>query len=303
MNAVMGVVLAELFRMSRRKRLLLLASVYWVVVPLILLLVTPTLRSALTDVFSGSRVLLQTLASPFGLAATGTGLGGYASPSLYFVIVAVIATAMIGDDYRFSTWKSTFVLQPRRGAVLAGKLIAGHLVVLSVLLGNLLGSVVLGGLGTLWLGTTFAGNWSVLITKLLLQWLFLFAPLTFSYLVVFYIRSTGLAVIIILFLMPVAELIYQILSSIVRFNPASQLAHFFKHQLVQPWWNKLPDWFFTTNTFSPSREAFNPILGMLGGGTQITGRVGALHSATVLLVYSVVFLLVLIPAFRRRDVA
>ena len=302
MNPIISVVIAELFRMSRRKRLLLLASVYWVVVPLILLLVTPTLRSALTTVFSGSRVLLQTLASPFGLAATGTGLGGYSSPSLYLVIVAIVATAMIGDDTRFSTWKSTFVLQPRRGAVLAGKLIAGHLVVFSVLLGNLLGSLILGGLGTLWLGTTFAGAWGPLISKLLLQWLFLFAPLTFSYLVVFYIRSTGLAVILILFLMPVAELIYQILSSIVRFNPASQLAQFFKHQLVQPWWDALPDWFFTTNTFSPSREAFNPILGMLGGGVQVTGRVGASHSTLVLAVYTVVFLLLLVPAFLRRDV-
>lgn len=303
MNPVLSVVVAELFRMSRRKRLLLLASVYWVAVPLILVLVTPTLRSALTDVFSGSRVLMQTLASPFGLAATGTGLGGYSSPSLYFVIVAVIATVMIGDDTRFSTWKSTLVLQPRRGTVLAGKLIAGHIVVFSVLLGNLLGSLIIGGIGTFWLGTTFAGAWGALITKLLLQWLFLFAPLAFSYLVVFYVRSTGLAVILILFLMPVAELIHQILSTVVRVNPASQLAHFFKHQLVQPWWNALPDWFFTTNTFSPSREAFNPILGMLGGGTQLTARVGVSHSALVLAVYTVIFLLVLVPAFMRRDVA
>lgn len=301
MKAFFAVITAEMFKISRRKRLMILASVYWVILPIILLVVTPTLRSSMTDVFSGSRVLMQALASPFGLTTIGAGVGGYASPSLYLVIVAVVASALIGDEARFSTWKSLLVLQPRRVAVLLGKLVAGHLIVFFVLLGNLLGSIAVAGVGTFWLDTTFAGNWSTLLWRLLVQWMFLLTPLIFAYLVVFYIRSNSLAMIVILFLMPVAEMVQQILANIARFNPLSQLAQFFRHGLVRPWWDALPDWFFTTNAFSPSRDIFNPILNMMGGGSQITVRLGYGHSILVLSVYGIIFLALLLPVFLRRD--
>lgn len=299
--SIFSIVLAELYKISRRRGLILLGAVYWLLVPTVLLLVTPTLRSAIADVFSGSRVLMQTLASPFGLATVGTGIGGYSSPSLFFVIVAVVAIALIGDDTRFSTWKSTLVLQPRRFAVLFGKLIAGHLIVLLVLLGNVLGSIIVGGIGTTYLGTTFEGDWTFLLQQVFLQWIFLLTPLIFAFLVVFYIRSTGLAIILILFLMPVVELILEILRNIARFNPVSQLAQFFQHDLVEPIWKALPDWQFTTNVFGPSRDVFNPVLGMLGGGFQPVTS-GGWHSVLVLAVYSAVFLALFVPAFLRRDV-
>lgn len=302
MNAFFAVVVAELYKISRRKRLMLLGSLYWVVLPIIILLVTPTLRSAVTDAFTGSRVLMQALASPYGLTQIGAGVGGYASPSLYLVIVAVVATALVGDEARFSTWKSLLVLQPQRLAVLFGKLVAGHIVVFFVLLGNVLGSIAVAGVGTFWLNTTFEGNWSLIAWRLFLQWMFLFTPLIFAFLVTMYIRSTALAMVVILFLMPVAELIQQILANIARFNPLSQMAHFFKHGLIRPWWDALPDWYFTTNAFTPSRDIFNPILNMMGGGAQMSTKLGTGHSIMVLSVYGVIFLALLVPAFLRRDV-
>lgn len=302
MSAFFAIITAELFKVSRRKRLMLLASLYWIVLPVILLLVTPTLRSAVTDAFSGSRVLMQALASPYGLTQIGAGVGGYASPSLYLVIVAVVASALLGDEARFSTWKSLLVLQPRRLSVLFGKIVAGHVVVFFILLGNLLGSIAVAGVGTFWLETTFAGNWSTLLWRLVLQWLFLLTPLIFAFLVTFYIRSTSLAMVVILFLMPVAELIQQILANVARFNPLSQMAHFFRHGLIRPWWDALPDWYFTTNAFSPSRDIFNPVLNMMGGGAQMTAKLGYGHSILVLTVYGVIFLALLVPVFLRRDV-
>src|SRR5690606_22801138 len=127
MRALFDVIAAESFKLLRKKRLYILAALYWVVLPVLALIIGRLLSTNLRDSFANEAgnvdLILQTLFSPYGLAGVSLVLPAYASPTLYIVAVALLAALFIGDERSQHMWKTVLVVQPNRTAVLSGKIV------------------------------------------------------------------------------------------------------------------------------------------------------------------------------------
>lgn len=92
MNAVINVVRAEAFKVARKRRLYLLAGLYWVIAPLIALIVARVLFTNLSGSFIDDQVsvvqAIRSFASPHGLATFLLSVPSYVSPTFYMVAIA-----------------------------------------------------------------------------------------------------------------------------------------------------------------------------------------------------------------------
>jgi hypothetical protein len=187
-NAFWNVVAAEAFKLVRKRRVYVLAGLWWLLLPTLALIVGRVLVSNLAASFAnevgGVDLLVQTIASPFGIALIGVVGPAYVSPPFYVIVVAALAAVLIGEERSHKMWKTVLVAQPSRPAVLAGKLVTAMLLVGVLLGGALLSGFAFGAVGTLFLPTSFAGDWGGLLQTYLLQWAFTGALVAFAFLMV-----------------------------------------------------------------------------------------------------------------------
>src|SRR5690606_6964451 len=88
MNAIANVISAELMKVFSKRRTYVLAGLYWVLMPIVLLLVGRVILSSLGGSFledEGLAVgsLLHNIASPFGMARLAVVGPAYMNPSFY----------------------------------------------------------------------------------------------------------------------------------------------------------------------------------------------------------------------------
>lgn len=316
MRALFDVVAAESFKLLRKKRIYVLAGLYWLVLPILALIIGRLLSTNLRDSFANEAgnvdQMLQLLFSPYGLSSVALVLPAYASPTLYIVAVALLAALFIGDERSQQMWKTVLVVQPSRTAVLTGKIVVCMLALLGLMAGAFLSSLLFGTLGTTFLPTDFSGEWLQLVGLYLLQWAFLIAPVVLAFLLVFVVRSAVLGIVMVLFLPGLIEGIYTILNTLLQLQPLNRINAIFQTLRLRQAWEDAPQYFFTANLYAPGRQPTAGAIGELAvdGGEFGTEAFGGLlgagidlpHAAVVMAVYTLVIGGLLYWAFLRRDV-
>ncbi|MBX3144513.1 MAG: ABC transporter permease [Trueperaceae bacterium] len=318
MNAVINVVRAEAFKVARKRRLYLLAGLYWVIAPLIALIVARVLFTNLSGSFIDDQVsvvqAIRSFASPHGLATFLLSVPSYVSPTFYMVAIALITALLIGEERGQNMWKTVLVVQPNRLAVLGGKLIVAMGAVGVLMLGALVSALLFGAVGTLFLPTDFSGTWGNVLGLYALQWALTLAPIALAFLLVFLVRSAVLGIVMVLFLPGLIETIYTILNTIGQLQPLNRFNAIFQALRLQQAWEAMPRYFFTTNLYGPARAPLGGVAQELftagGGSAQDMGPFAALlggglsiqHNTLVMAGYAAVFLALLTLAFLRRDV-
>lgn len=324
MNALGNVINAELFKVVRKRRVYILAFLWWVVLPVLVLFVGRILLQSLSTDFVETNspippaMLIETLASPFGLARIHLLLPSVVSPSFYLMVLALLAALFMGDERSQNMWKTTLTAQPSRLAVLFGKFIAAMLVYGVLLFGGFLLSFLYGAIGMLplpflSLPTSFSGAWSNLLGLYVLQWLFGAAGMFFAFLMVYLLRNAVLGIIAILFAPPILEGIYSIYATLVGFQPVNRLNLVFQTLRLRKTLEELPRYFFTNNFYAPARKPLSEVVSLLGlnpGGedlgplSNILGSgISLQSSAWVIGGYALVFAGFLVWRFLREDVA
>ena len=316
----MNVARAEWFKLWRKRRIYILAGLYWVIAPILILVVARIIFGNVGGSFVNEEGIvdatMQELTSPFGLARLLLVGPGYMSPTFYIVCVTLIAALLIGDERSQNMWKTVLVVQPNRVAVLTGKVIVAMLALGVLLFGAALAGGLFGAVGTLFLPTAVGGGaWGELLGLFLLQWAFLLAPVLLAFLLIFVVRSGVLGVVMVLFLPSFLEAIYSVLSTIAQLQPLNRINAVFQALRLKNAWDALPQYFFTANLYAPSRapaqslastfgaelgadfgSELGPMAGLLGTGITLP------HAALVMLAYSARVGARLSLTFRRRDV-
>lgn len=319
MNALANVIGAELFKAVRKKRTYILAGLLWVLLPVIVLIVGRVLLVTLgTDFVENSSPIgvdevVQTIASPFGIATVGLTLPSLLSPTFYILLISLLAALFIGEERSQNMWKTTLVAQPNRFAVLGGKYIVAMIVFGVILFGLYLLSFVYGAIGMLFLPTTFAGNWGGLLALYALQWLYGGAAMLFAFLMIWLLRNVSLGIVSVFFLPVLLEGIYTIYATTVGFQPLNRINSVFQALRLRQTLEELPRYFFTRNLYAPSREPLSDIVKVLGGDlsnqadlgplANLIGGVTLQHAGLVMAVYGLIFGTLLVISFTRRDVS
>jgi ABC-type transport system involved in multi-copper enzyme maturation permease subunit len=318
MTAFLNVIIAELFKAIHKRRLYVIAALQWVLLPALVLLVGQIIKSNVlgTDFDQGGVAgsAVQEIASPFGIARLGLLLPSVISPTFYIITIALLAALFIGEERSQNMWKTTLVAQPNRLAVLSGKFVVAMLFFGALLLGNYLMGLIFGGIGTLFLPTTFAGNWMGLLQLYLLQWLFGAAAMAFAFLMVWLIRNNALGMVSIFFIPALLEGIYFVYKTTVGFERLNRFNVFFQGLRLKSTLEDLPKYFFTYNLYTPSRKPLTEVVSSMGGDVTSSSDFGFLsnfiganitlpHSAMVMAGYFVLFSLVLWWSFQRKDVS
>lgn len=320
MSAVMHVVRAEWFKVWRKRRLYILAGLYWVIVPVLILITARIIFGSFGGSFVNEQgtvdAAMQELVSPFGMARLLLVGPGFMSPTFYIVCVTLIAALLIGDERNQNMWKTVLVVQPNRAAVMTGKIVVAMLALGVLLLGAAAAGALFGAIGTLFLPTAVTGGaWGQLLGLYLTQWVFLLAPVLLAFLLIFVVRSGVLGVVAVLFLPALLETIYSVLSTISQLQPLNRINAIFQALRLQNAWEALPQYFFTANLYAPARAPaqglaaefgaelavefgaeVGPVAGLLGTGITLP------HAALVLAVYAALFGALLYLSFGRRDV-
>ncbi len=319
MNAVLNVVRAEWFKVTHKRRLYILAGLLWVIAPILALVVARIVFANVGNSFANDQgevdTIMQQLVGPFGLARLLLVGPGYMSPTFYIVAVTLIAALLIGDERSQNMWKTVLVVQPSRIAVMAGKVIVAMLSLGVLMLGAVVAGALFGAVGTLFLPTTLpGGEWGSLLGLYFTQWAFLLAPVLLAFLFIFFVRSGVLGVVMVLFLPPLIETIYGVLTTIGQLQPVNQINAFFQALRLKNVWESLPQYFFTANLYVPSRKPGAEVLQALAGDAGIDGAelgpfssllgsgITVGHAALVMLAYAAIFGALLFWAFLRRDV-
>lgn len=320
MNAVLNVVRAEWFKVWRKRRLYLLAGLYWLIAPILILVVARVIFGNVGGSFVNQDGIvdatLQQLTSPYGLARLLLVGPGYMSPTFYIVCVTLVAALLIGDERSQNMWKTVLVVQPNRVAVLAGKVIVAMLALGVLQFGAALAGALFGAVGALFLPTTVSGGaWGELLGLYFIQWAFMLAPVLLAFLLIFVVRSGVLGVVMVLFLPGLIEAVYGLLSTIAQLQPLNRINAVFQALRLKNAWDALPQYFFTANLYAPSRAPAKDLAASLGADLagQAATELGPMasllgtgitvpHAALVMVGYAVLFGVLLFTVFLRRDV-
>lgn len=314
MSAVANVVRAEIFKAAHKKRTYVLAGLYWVLLPLAVLLVGRVIYVNLTGTFLEGELpvdsLVQQVASPYGIARIALVGPAYMSPSFYMIIVALFAALLVGEERSQNMWKTTLVAQPGRLAVLTGKFIVAWLAFAVLVAGGMLFGFLFGAVGTTFLGTDFAGDWTGLLQAYGLQVLFASAAIAFAFLLLLLFRGVALGMVTVFFLPALLEGLYTAYATLVGFQPLTRFNAIFQALRLQDTLENLPRYFFTTNLYAPSRRLLGEIVGsdvsmaeLAGLGSLLGTGLTLQHSAMVMAGYFAAFALLTIWLFLRRDIA
>ena len=316
MSAFLATYRAEMFKAVRKRRAYVLAGLWWILLPALVLLAGQLIQVNLGGSFIDEEntviTALQALASPFGMARIGLAAPALLSPTYYIIVIALLAALFIGEERSQNMWKTVLVAQPNRLGVLAGKGAAAMTVFGILLLGAGVAGTIGGALGTLFLETTFAGSWGSLISLYLLQWLFGATAVAFAFLMVFLVRSVALGIVAIFFLPALLEGLYGIYRATVGFEPLTRWNALLQGLRLRTTLEDLPQYFFTNNLYAPARTPLQDVVRALGGDPT-SGEMGPVgdfigvgitvgHAGWVMAVYFVVFAGLLVWLFLRRDV-
>ncbi|MBA2665738.1 MAG: ABC transporter permease [Trueperaceae bacterium] len=318
MNAFVDVVRAELFKVVRKRRTYVVAGLWWGLLPIVTLIIGRVLQSNLGGSFVDEAgtvdMVVQAVASPFGLARIALVGPAYLSPTFYIIVAALFAALLIGEERGHAMWKTVLVAQPQRLAVLFGKVAVAMIVLAGLLAGALLASVLVGAIGTTFLSTTWEGPWGELVGLYAAQWAFSLAAVTFAFLMVFITRNVALGMVLVFFLPPLLEGLYAIYRTVVGFQPVNRLNVFFQTIQLRQTLEDLPRYFFTNNLYFPARSPVTELIATFGdldggGGSPadaipglLGGGVSLLHAALVMAGYTLVFGVILVWRFARHDV-
>lgn len=317
MSAFGQVVRAELFKARRKRRTYVLAGLWWVLLPVLALVVARVIQvnvsgSFLDEEIGGVVGILQELASPYGLARLGLAGPAFLSPTFYIIVVALLAALFIGEERSQNMWKTTLVAQPARLAVLWGKVAAMMIVLAALMAGAMASGALAGVIGTLFLPTTFEGAWAGLAGLYAVQWAYLLAAVLFASLLIFLARNVSLGIVATFFVPALLEGLYTVWRTTVGFEPLNRVNAVFQALRLQQTMQDLPRYFFTNNLYLPARlpartlfDAFgandadlaqSPLASLVGVGLTLP------HAALVMAGYALVFGVLLSVLFLRRDV-
>ncbi|MDA0700174.1 MAG: ABC transporter permease [bacterium] len=315
MNAVVQVIAAESFKLLRKRRSYVLAFLWWILLPTLVLLVARVLVSNLGASFAneagGVDVVVQNLASPFGIVRIGLIGPAFVSPTFYVIVIAAIAAVLIGDERTHNMWKTVLVSQPSRWAVLAGKLAVAMLAVGVLLAGAALAGIAFGAIGMTFLPTTFAGAWAELPGLYALQWAFAAALVAFAFLMVYIARNVAVGMILVFFLPALLEGIYSLYAAIVGYQPINRFNVFLQAIRFRQLLEDLPTYFFTANVYAPARSPVSDVVAAFGAeigsdgpdfGALLGAGISLDRAALVVAGYAVAILALLAWRFHRADV-
>ena len=315
MNAFFNVVRAELFKVVRKKRTYILAGLWWVVGPVLALIVGRVVQTNLSGSFVENDVsvqgVLQAFASPYGVARVALALPALVSPTYYIIVLSLLGALFIGEERSQNMWKTVLVAQPNRLAVLAGKFTVAMIVFGVMLFGACLSGFVFGALGMTFLPTTLAGDWGGLLGLYALQWLYGVAGMMFAFLMIWLLRNVALGIVSVFFIPALLEGLYTVYATAVGFQPLNRLNALFQALRLRNTLEELPRYFFTTNLYAPAREPLSALISAFGGDLSgdvgpfqnLLGTVSLEHAALVVGGYTLVFGAVLLWSFLRRDVS
>lgn len=316
MNAFVNVVRAELFKVRRKRRTFVVAGLWWVLLPVLALVVGRVLLDNLggiADDIGGMAPLLQEFASPFGIARLGLVGPAYVSPTFYVIVVALFAALLVGEERTHSMWKTVLVVQPDRFAVLAGKFVVAMIVIGLLMGGTFVAGIAFGTLGMAFLPTDFSGGWSSLIGLYAVQWAFASALVALAFLFVHVARNVALGLVMVFFLPALFEGLYTVYAAVVGFQPINRFNAFLQTIRIRQVFEDLPTYFFTTNVYAPARRPARDLVEAFGanaGGDGVDFDLGGLlgtgitleHAAWVVTGYTVALLALFVWRFLRVDV-
>lgn len=315
MNGYLNAVWAECFKLRHKRRSYAIAGFVWLLIPVLLLIVGWVLQTRVAGTFAeeGLNVsdVVQQVASPIALARNSLLIMGNLSPSLLIIIVALTAALLMGEERTQNMWKTLLTVQPNRVAVLSGKLTAAMLYLLVLLAGSLVSSLVFGFIGTLFLPTTFAGEWANLVGLYGVQWAFGLSAMLFAFLMVWLLRSLPLGIVSIFFLPAVLEGGYTFYRAVVGFDRLNRFNAFLEALQLRNLAQELPRYFFTTNLYAPSRSPLTVFMDLFwSSASQADDNplanvliVDLGHAALVMAAYALLFGVLLYWGFTRRDIA
>ncbi|MEX2536871.1 MAG: ABC transporter permease [Trueperaceae bacterium] len=315
MSALAAVMQAELFKSLRKRRTYVLAGLLWLLLPALMLLLGRLMESNLGGSFVDEaelvRTLVHELASPFGIARAGLIGPSLLSPTFYIIAIALFAGFLMGEEKSHNMWKTVLVAQPKRAAILLGKLLVTMILLGALMAGALLSGLLFGTIGTLFLDTGFSGQWGELAQLYLLQWLYAGAAVSFAFLMIFMSRNVSLGMVLVFFLPALLEGLYAIYRATVGIQPLNRLNAVFQALELQVALEGLPRYFFTANLYAPSRRPLIDLLTPLGAdfaaddnplSSLLRADLSMSHSGLVMLGYATLFLLLLAWLFTRRDI-
>jgi ABC-type transport system involved in multi-copper enzyme maturation permease subunit len=313
MSALWNVVHAELFKLMRKRRMMVLAGLWWLVLPMLALVVASLIQANLQfvlDEFAAGASVVGAFASPFGLARLAIAGPAFLSPTLYVIAAAAIAAVLIGDERTHQMWKTILTAQHARTTVLAGKLIAAMLALGALMLGGVISGALLGIVGMGFLPTDFGGDWGTLLPLLLLQWLFSAALVAFSFLMIYLTRNLAVGVILIFFLPALIEGLYSIYAVAVGFQPINRFNILLQTLRIRQVLEDLPAYFFSTNLYAPARQQLNtlteallPPEAQVGGLSDLLGSSISIERAAIVVSgYALLFAGLMLWRFLRSDV-
>lgn len=316
MNAFVNVVRAELFKVRRKRRTVVVAGLWWILLPVLALVVGRVLfdnLGAIANEIGGIAPLLQEFASPYGIARLGLVGPAFVSPTFYVIVVALFGALLVGEERTHAMWKTVLVVQPDRTAVLAGKSVVA-MIVLGVLMGGaLVAGIVFGTLGMAFLPTDFSGEWTGLLRLYAVQWAFAAALVALTFLFVHVVRNVALGLVTVFFLPALLEGLYTVYAAVVGFQPINRFNAFLQTIRLRQVFEDLPTYFFTTNVYAPARKPARDLVeafGATAGGDGVDFDLGGLlgtgitldHAAWVVAGYTVALLALFAWRFLRADV-
>lgn len=314
MSAFWSVVAAESFKLVRKRRTYVLAGLWWGLLPGLALIIGRVLVSNLAASFvneaGGVDLVVQNIASPFGIARLALVGPANVSPSFFVIVIAALAATLIGEERGHQMWKTLLTTQPSRLAVLAGKVTTAMLALAVLLAGAFLSGAAFGAFGTLFLPTTFDGDWSVLLGLYALQWGYALALVAFAFLMIYLARNVAVGIILVFFLPALLEGLYTVYAVVVGFQPINRFNAFLQAIRMRQLLEDLPSYFFNANVLAPARapvrELVAGITGDTAGGMDLGALIGTnitlAHAAAVAGVYAVALLALLTWRFVRADV-
>ncbi len=316
MSGLINVIRAELFKAKRKRRTYILAGLLWVVLPILILIVGRILQTNLSGSFVEDTVAVQTLvqqvASPFAVARLNLILPVLSSPPFLMIVIALFAALLIGEERTQNMWKTTLVTQPNRWSVLFGKITVGMILYGIILAGAFLSGILFGAVGTLFLDTSFAGEWGRLAGLYALQWLLGIGAMMFAFLAIWLLRSVAMGIVTVLFLPALLEGLYALYRTTVGFQPLNRFNALFQMLRLRQTLEDLPRYFFTRNLYTPARDPLSDVVTGLGGdpassdlGSLVNvlgGSITLQHATLVTLGYALILGGVLTWSFLRRDI-
>lgn len=316
MSGLFNVIRAELFKAKRKRRTYILAGLLWVVLPILILIVGRILQTNLSGSFVEDTVAVQTLvqqvASPFAVARLNLILPVLSSPPFLMIAIALFAALLVGEERNQNMWKTTLVTQPNRWSVLFGKIAVGMILYGIILAGAFLSGILFGAVGTLFLDTTFAGEWGRLAGLYALQWVLGVGAMMFAFLAIWLLRSVAMGIVTVLFLPALIEGLYTLYRTTVGFQPLNRFNALFQMLRLRQTLEDLPRYFFTRNLYAPARDPLSDVVIGLGGDpassdlgslvNALGGNITLQHATLVTIGYALALGGVLIWSFLKRDI-